>query len=118
MNATNYQDLDPVQRILLGPGPSTASPRVLRAMSTPLVGHLDPQFLGVMNEVQQLLRFVFQTENEFTIPVSGTGSAGMEAALCNFIEPGDRVLVGDRRLGCGRDQGAVAKVPLVLGNGA
>lgn len=93
MNATNYQDLDPVQRILLGPGPSTASPRVLRAMSTPLVGHLDPQFLGVMNEVQQLLRFVFQTENEFTIPVSGTGSAGMEAALCNFIEPGDRVLV-------------------------
>ena len=93
MIAETYKDLDPTQRILLGPGPSTASPRVLRAMSTPLVGHLDPQFLSVMNEVQQLLRYVFQTENEFTIPVSGTGSAGMEAALCNFIEPGDRVLV-------------------------
>ena len=57
MNATNYQDLDPVQRILLGPGPSTASPRVLRAMSTPLVGHLDPQFLDVMNEVVILALF-------------------------------------------------------------
>jgi alanine-glyoxylate transaminase/serine-glyoxylate transaminase/serine-pyruvate transaminase len=93
MNARTFQDLDPTQRILLGPGPSTASPRVLRAMSTPLIGHLDPQFLSLMDEVQQLLRYIFQTENEFTIPVSGTGSAGMEAALCNFIEPGDRVLV-------------------------
>jgi alanine-glyoxylate transaminase/serine-glyoxylate transaminase/serine-pyruvate transaminase len=62
-------------------------------MATPLIGHLDPQFLAVMNEVQVLLRYVFQTENELTIPISGTGSAGMEAALCNFIEAGDRVLV-------------------------
>lgn len=69
------------------------SPRVLRAMATPLVGHLDPQFINLMNEVQEMLRYVFQTRNELTIPVSGTGSAGMEAALCNFIEPGDRVLV-------------------------
>jgi alanine-glyoxylate transaminase/serine-glyoxylate transaminase/serine-pyruvate transaminase len=66
---------------------------VLRALATPLVGHLDPQFITIMEEVQQLLRYVFQTENELTVPVSGTGSAGMEAALCNFIEPGDRVLV-------------------------
>jgi len=68
-------------------------PRVLRAMATPLVGHLDPQFLELMNEVQHMLRYLFQTQNELTIPVSGTGSAGMEAALCNFIVPGDRVLV-------------------------
>jgi alanine-glyoxylate transaminase/serine-glyoxylate transaminase/serine-pyruvate transaminase len=68
-------------------------PRVLRALTTPLIGHLDPQFITIMEETQQLLRYVFQTENELTIPVSGTGSAGMEAALCNFIEPGDRVLV-------------------------
>jgi alanine-glyoxylate transaminase/serine-glyoxylate transaminase/serine-pyruvate transaminase len=69
-------------------------PRVLSAMSHPVMGHLDPAFLEVMTEVQELLRYVFQTENELTIPVSGTGSAGMEAALCNFIEPGDPVLIG------------------------
>jgi alanine-glyoxylate transaminase/serine-glyoxylate transaminase/serine-pyruvate transaminase len=89
-----YADLDTSARILLGPGPSTVPPRVLRAMAHPLVGHLDPQFIAVMNEVQDLLRYVFQTENELTIPVSGTGSAGMEASLCNFIEPGDSVLIG------------------------
>jgi alanine-glyoxylate transaminase/serine-glyoxylate transaminase/serine-pyruvate transaminase len=89
-----YTDLDTSPRILLGPGPSMVSPRVLRAMAHPLVGHLDPQFIELMNEVQDLLRFVFQTENRLTIPVSGTGSAGMEAALCNFIEPGDAVLIG------------------------
>jgi len=68
-------------------------PRVLRAMAVPMIGHLDPAFLRVMDDVQELLRFVFQTENELTIPVSGTGSAGMEAALSNFIEPGDQVLI-------------------------
>jgi alanine-glyoxylate transaminase / serine-glyoxylate transaminase / serine-pyruvate transaminase len=93
MDVPCFSELNPSSRILLGPGPSTASPRVLRALSAPLLGHLDPEFLVLMNEVQQLLRFVFQTENELTIPVSGTGSAGMEAALCNFIEPGDRVLI-------------------------
>jgi alanine-glyoxylate transaminase/serine-glyoxylate transaminase/serine-pyruvate transaminase len=69
-------------------------PRVLSAMSHPVIGHLDPEFLDVMTDVQELLRYVFQTENELTIPVSGTGSAGMEASLCNFIEPGDDVLIG------------------------
>jgi alanine-glyoxylate transaminase/serine-glyoxylate transaminase/serine-pyruvate transaminase len=70
------------------------SSRVLRALSAPLLGHLDPEFLTVMNQVQKLLRYAFQTQNELTIPVSGTGSAGMEAALVNFIEPGDAVLIG------------------------
>jgi alanine-glyoxylate transaminase/serine-glyoxylate transaminase/serine-pyruvate transaminase len=89
-----YTDLNTPERILLGPGPSMAHPRVLRAMAHPLLGHLDPQFLAVMAEVQELLRYVFQTENQLTIPVSGTGSAAMEAALCNFIEPGDEVVIG------------------------
>ena len=91
---SNYVDLDCPTRILLGPGPSMVHPRVLRAMAHPLVGHLDPAFIHLMDEVQELLRFVFQTENRLTIPVSGTGSAGMEAALCNFVEPGDPVLIG------------------------
>jgi alanine-glyoxylate transaminase/serine-glyoxylate transaminase/serine-pyruvate transaminase len=89
-----YTDLDLHERILLGPGPSMVPPRVLRAIAHPPVGHLDPDFIALMNEVQDLLRYLFQTENRLTIPVSGTGSAGMEAALCNFIEPGDPVLVG------------------------
>jgi alanine-glyoxylate transaminase/serine-glyoxylate transaminase/serine-pyruvate transaminase len=91
---TRYADLDTPTRILLGPGPSMVHPRVLRAMSQPLVGHLDPAFIALMNEVQELLRYVFQTKNPLTIPVSGTGSAGMEAGVCNFVEPGDSVLVG------------------------
>jgi alanine-glyoxylate transaminase/serine-glyoxylate transaminase/serine-pyruvate transaminase len=91
---TTYTDLNTSERILLGPGPSMVHPRVLRVMATPLVGHLDPQFLTVMDEVQELLRFVFQTKNVFTLPISGTGTAGMEAALCNFIQPGDEVLIG------------------------
>src|SRR5512146_1300369 len=90
---TRYGDLNTTPRILLGPGPSMVHPRVLRAMSHPLVGHLDPQFIALMNEVQDLLRYVFRTKNAITIPVSGTGSAGMEAAVCNFIEPGDPVLI-------------------------
>jgi alanine-glyoxylate transaminase/serine-glyoxylate transaminase/serine-pyruvate transaminase len=87
-------ELVPSPRLLLGPGPSLVHPRVLRAMSTPLLGHLDPEFLTIMNEVQAMLRTVFQTDNAFTIAVSGTGSAGMEAALVNLIEPGDTVIVG------------------------
>jgi len=84
----------PPQRLLLGPGPSLVHPRVLRALATPLVGHLDPAFLTVMNDIQTLLRNVFQTTNRFTIAVSGTGSAGMEAAVVNLVEPGDSVIVG------------------------
>ncbi len=86
-------ELIPPDRTLMGPGPSDVHPRVLRAMSTPLVGHLDPSFIEIMDEVQELLRYVFQTENRWTIPISGTGSASMEAAIGNLVEPGDTMLV-------------------------
>ncbi len=89
-----YADLNLKPRTLLGPGPSGVHPRVLQALAYPPVGHLDPQFLALMNEVQELMRFVFETQNSLTIPVSGTGSAGMEAAFANFVEPGDSVLIG------------------------
>ncbi|GAB3691769.1 alanine--glyoxylate aminotransferase family protein [Salinarchaeum chitinilyticum] len=86
-------ELTPPNRTLMGPGPSDVHPRVLRAMSTPLVGHLDPSFVEIMDEVQELLRYTFRTDNEWTIPVSGTGSAAMEAAIGNTVEPGDTMLV-------------------------
>ena len=88
------QDFHPPRRLLLGPGPSLVHPRVLQAMATPLLGHLDPVFLGVMNDIQILLRRTFATANRFTIAISGTGSAGMEAAVVNLVEPGDAVVVG------------------------
>ncbi len=81
-------------RLLLGPGPSNCHPRVLQALSMPVIGHLDPAFLQLMGEVQELLRYVWQTDNHFTIPVSGTGSAAMESTLANSVEPGDVVLIG------------------------
>ena len=93
MQAAHYKDLDLPARILLGPGPSMVPARVLRAMANPPVGYMDPTYLAVMQETKQLLRYVFQTENAFTVPISGTGSAGMETSLCNFIEPGDDVLI-------------------------
>jgi alanine-glyoxylate transaminase/serine-glyoxylate transaminase/serine-pyruvate transaminase len=86
-------DLKIPQRLLMGPGPSDVSPRVLKALSMPIVGHLDPEFLKIMEEVKELLRFLFRTENELTLPMSGTGSAGMETVFCNLIEPGDEVVV-------------------------
>lgn len=79
--------------MLMGPGPSNVSPRVLQALAAPCIGHLDPYFLSVMDEMQNLLRFLFQTENTLTIPVSGTGSAGMETCFVNVVEPGDEVVV-------------------------
>ena len=88
-----YTDLNTPARILLGPGPSMVSPRVLRAMAHPLLGHLDPQFIYLMKEVQELLRYVFQTENELTFPISGTGSASMESTMANLLEPGDPILI-------------------------
>ena len=88
-----YRDLDPGQRVLMGPGPSNVSPRVLAALGAPCIGHLDPYFLQVMNETQELLRHVFKTDNALTIPVSGTGSAGMETCFVNVVEPGDEVVV-------------------------
>lgn len=82
------------QRLLLGPGPSNINPVVLQAMAHPALGHLDPAFLGVMDEIQSLLRYVWQTDNAMTLAVSGTGSAAMEATIANSVEPGDVVLVG------------------------
>lgn len=84
----------PPDRLLLGPGPSQVHPRVLRAMSAPLIGHLDPAFVAMMEEVKTLLRHVFGTANGLTLPISGTGSAGMEACVVNLIEPGDTAVVG------------------------
>src|ERR1041385_716119 len=86
--------LSPPLRRLLGPGPSNVHPSVYRALATPIIGHLDPVFLEVMDGLQEMLRQVFATQNRLTIAVSGTGSAGMEAALVNTVEPGDGVLVG------------------------
>ena len=86
-------ELNPPDRTLLGPGPSDVHPRVLRSMATPLVGYLDDYYVGVMDDVQALLRYLFQTDNEHTFAVSGTGSAGMETAFANLVEPGETVLV-------------------------
>lgn len=85
---------NPKQKVLMGPGPSTVDPRILRAMSEPTIGHLDPEFLAIMDELNELLRYVFNTKNQLTAPVSGTGSAGMEATFVNTLEPGDKVIVG------------------------
>jgi alanine-glyoxylate transaminase/serine-glyoxylate transaminase/serine-pyruvate transaminase len=92
--AISFPELQPAARVLLGPGPSNIHPRVMKAMLSPVVGHLDPDFIRVMEDVKKLLRIVFQTSNEITFPVSGTGSAGMETALANLIEDGDEVVVG------------------------
>src|SRR5438309_648434 len=88
----NYEPLP--QRVLMGPGPSNVNARVLQAMALPTIGHLDPAFTVLMDETMELLRGVFGTRNMLTFPVSGTGSAGMEACFVNVLQPGDRVLVG------------------------
>jgi alanine-glyoxylate transaminase/serine-glyoxylate transaminase/serine-pyruvate transaminase len=85
--------ISPPRRILLGPGPSDVPARVLAALAAPTVGHLDPYYLGIMDEMQSMLRAVFRTENKMTFAVSGTGSAGQEACVVNLVEPGERVLV-------------------------
>ncbi|MBD2452749.1 alanine--glyoxylate aminotransferase family protein [Nostoc sp. FACHB-87] len=97
INDSQRLQLKPLEipsKLLLGPGPSNAHPTVLQAMNTSPLGHLDPDFLGLMNEIQSLLRYVWQTENPHTIAVSGTGSAAMEATIANAVEPGDVVLIG------------------------
>ncbi len=84
---------EPQEVLLLGPGPSPVDPQVLRALSWKTLGHLDPEFLVLMDQTTDLLRYVFETENKVTLPISGTGSAGMEAAVVNMIEPGDKMIV-------------------------
>jgi len=94
MSETGYERLNPPPRVLLGPGPSNIHPRVQMAMLASMVGHLDPYFITIMEDTMALLRKVFRTENKLTFPVSGTGSAGMEASFFNFLEPGDVAVIG------------------------
>ena len=88
-----FQSFNPTVRTLMGPGPSDVNPRILRAMGNPTIGHLDPEFIRLMDEIKTLLQFAFQTSNELTIPVSAPGSAGMETCFVNLVEPGDKVVV-------------------------
>ena len=85
MPTEQFPELKPSARLLLGPGPSNVNPRVLRAMSAPMIGHLDPEFIALMEDTKKLLRLVFRTANTMTLPLSGTGSSGMEAAMANLI---------------------------------
>src|ERR1700688_4137449 len=87
------EELRPPTRLMLTPGPSCMSPRVYRALATPLVGHVDPWFTEFMGGVQEVLRRVFQTTNHLTFPISASGSGGMEAAVINVLEPGDEAIV-------------------------
>jgi alanine-glyoxylate transaminase/serine-glyoxylate transaminase/serine-pyruvate transaminase len=93
INPLDFRDINPGERLLMGPGPSDVAARVLQALAAPCIGHLDPYFLATMNETQQLLRHLFQTANALTIPISATGSAGMEACFVNLVECGDEVAV-------------------------
>ena len=88
-----YSSFNPPVRTLMGPGPSDVHPRVLTAMARPTIGHLDPAFVSMMEEIKALLQYAFQTGNALTIPISAPGSAGMEACFVNLVEPGDKVIV-------------------------
>ena len=94
----------PPVRTLMGPGPSDVDPRILNALSRPTLGHLDPAFIGLMDEVKTLLQFAFQTDNQLTMPVSAPGSAGMESVFVNLLEPGDKVIVCQNGVFGGRMQ--------------
>ncbi len=93
MTNSYMKELQPSQKVLLGPGPSTVHPRVLQALSLPVMGHLDPAFFQVMDDVCEMLRMVFHTTNSMTVPISSTGTGAMETACANIIEPGDSMLV-------------------------
>ncbi len=98
------QSFHPPQRTLMGPGPSDVSPRVLGALGRPTIGHLDPQFITLMDEIKSLLQYAFQTENALTLPISAPGSAGMEACFVNIVRPGDKVIVCQNGVFGGRMQ--------------
>jgi len=93
MNNKQFNSFHPPERTLMGPGPSDVNPRILEALARPTIGHLDPLFIKMMDELKQLLRYTFQTTNEVTIPISAPGSAGMETCFVNLVEPGDKVIV-------------------------
>ncbi len=88
-----HRSFHPTPKTLMGPGPSDVHPRVLAALAQPTIGHLDPQFVSLMDDIKALLRYAFQTSNQLTLPLSAPGSAGMEAAFANLLEPGDKVIV-------------------------
>jgi alanine-glyoxylate transaminase/serine-glyoxylate transaminase/serine-pyruvate transaminase len=92
-NHLDIAPFNPTPRTLLGPGPSDVHPRVSAALGRPTIGHLDPEFISLMDELKALLQYAFQTENAVTFPLSGPGSAGMEACFANLVEPGDKVIV-------------------------
>ncbi|MBV1878870.1 MAG: alanine--glyoxylate aminotransferase family protein [Pseudomonadales bacterium] len=96
------QSFNPIVRTLMGPGPSDVNPRVLQAMAKPTIGHLDPEFIRLMDEIKSLLQLTFKTGNELTIPVSAPGSAGMETCFVNLVEPGDKVIVCENGVFGGR----------------
>ncbi|MCG6899635.1 MAG: alanine--glyoxylate aminotransferase family protein [Gammaproteobacteria bacterium] len=89
----SIQSFHPPVRTLMGPGPSDVNPRILEAMGRPTIGHLDPVFVAMMDEMKELLRYAFRTNNNLTMPVSAPGSAGMEMCFVNLVEPGDKVIV-------------------------
>ncbi len=91
---TTLPELNPTYRLLLGPGPCNVDPRILRIASAPQLGHIDPEFFELLEETTQLLRRVFQTKNEMTLCVSGSGFSGAEAVLCNLLQEGDTVIAG------------------------
>lgn len=93
MTASYLEEFQPTPRLLLGPGPSSVHPRVLRAMTTPVLGHLDPDFFQAMNDIGDMLRQVYRTANAITMPVSATGTGAMETACVNLLEPGDVMVV-------------------------
>jgi alanine-glyoxylate transaminase/serine-glyoxylate transaminase/serine-pyruvate transaminase len=99
----------PVKRTLMGPGPSDVDPRILQALGRTTIGHLDPLFVGLMDEVKTLLQYAFSTKNELTMPISAPGSAGMEACFANLVEPGDKVIVCQNGVFGGRMQQNVSR---------
>lgn len=100
----------PPRRTLMGPGPSDVNPRISEALSRPTIGHLDPKFIELMDEIKALLQFAFQTNNELTLPISAPGSAGMEACFVNLIEPGDKVIICQNGVFGGRMKENVVRI--------
>lgn len=107
---SQLHSFQPPERLLLGPGPSPVPPRILGALARPTIGHLDPRFITMMDEVKELLRYAFRTQNTLTLPVSAPGSAGMETAFVNLIEPGDTVVVCQNGVFGGRMRENVVRI--------
>ncbi len=115
----SFKSFNPPVRTLMGPGPSDVHPRVLAAMARPTIGHLDPAFVGMMDEVKTMLQYAFQTRNSLTMPVSAPGSAGMETCFVNLVEPGDKVVVCVNGVFGGRMKENVERlggIPIVVDN--